>query len=127
MRSRFRSLELMDSTLDDLCSERISVILPPSNSTAFSLRLSIENSHDAVDFINNTINNPLYHQMNFDHIRSSNTLISFLQSYLLLLTYREYYMNTTILQSLDGTGPDMKSWKNFIHLLTRGFHHLPSH
>jgi len=127
MRSIFRSLELMDSTLDDLHSDRIMVILPPSNSTAFTLGFSLRDTHDAVDWVNNTINTPLHHQLFFNSIETENTPISILQSYLPFLTYMEHSKNTTILQTLDDIGPDMKSWKSFIHLLTRGFHLLPSH
>jgi len=117
----------MDSTLDDLRSDRIMVILPPSNSTAFALGASLDDTHDSVDLINDMINIPLFHQVLLGNIESNNTLISLLQSYLSLLTFSEYYNCATTIRAFDEKGLDMKSWKSFIHLLTRGFHLLPSH
>ena len=127
MRSIFRSLELMDSTLDDLHSDRIMVILPPTNSTASTTRNPLGDTNFAVELTNNTINTSLCHQLVFNDIKSNNTLLYLLQPNFSLLTTLEYYTNATNHQTPEGAGLRMKYWKSFVHQLTRGFRLLPSH
>lgn len=122
MRSKTRSLELMDSTPDDLRSDRIMVIHHPFHSTAFLYGTpKIVNMRNSVTKYREMINTLDSHLVFLDFHEFNNILFLLLLSYLYPLTNLEYSKRFTYTHTLDDKGPDKKQWKSFVHLLKEVF------
>ena len=118
MRSKIRTLELMDSTQDDLHSKRMMVIHHPSHSTAFSDFSSI------IGNMRNSTSGNLF-------------MVNILDSYHVFSDYNEFYRYPRFIllsnlysprnleyskkfkgkRSLDVKDSNKKHWKSLVHLL----------